>query len=189
MPASGSSWTRAAYDQGTLADDDECFFVDDAGRIFHQIEKKVRSWLRTRGRNCSPSRAHPRGLLSWRSRPCRIPSSGCSSGNAKLARPSTGTDALGRLSGRHHLVSRSCGSARGLRRESTTGTGIRASLRLTSLLFLLGKELYRQPRAVHKYWAGGLRSCVHAATSSSISSCSTLFPFIDKVLDIPVMLQ
>ena len=43
--------------------------------------------------------------------------------------------------------------------------------------------------ASHKYWAGGSRSCVHAATSSSISSCSTLFPFIDKVLDIPVMLQ
>ena len=25
--------------------------------------KKVRSWARTRGRNCSPSRAHPRGEL------------------------------------------------------------------------------------------------------------------------------
>ena len=48
-------------------------------------------------------------LASWRSRPCRISSSGCSSGNAKLARPSTGTDALERLSGRRHLVSRSCG--------------------------------------------------------------------------------
>ena len=47
------------------------------------------------------------------------------------------------------------------------------SPRLTSLVFLLGEELYRQPRAVYKYWAGGLRSCVHAATSSSISSCST----------------
>ena len=27
------------------------------------IRKKVRSWARTRGRNCSPSRAHPRGEL------------------------------------------------------------------------------------------------------------------------------
>ena len=28
--------------------------------------KKVRTWARTRGRNCSPSRAHPRRRLSWR---------------------------------------------------------------------------------------------------------------------------
>ena len=28
--------------------------------------KKVRIWARTRGRNCSPSRAHPRRRLSWR---------------------------------------------------------------------------------------------------------------------------
>ena len=27
------------------------------------VRKKVRSWARTRGRNCSPSRAHPRGEL------------------------------------------------------------------------------------------------------------------------------
>ena len=61
-----------------------------------------------------------------------------------------------------------------MRRERcTTGTGTRVSPRLTSLLFLLGKELYRQPRAVYKYWAGGLCSCDHAASSSSISSCST----------------
>ena len=72
--------------------------------------KKVRSWLRTRGRNCSPNRAHPRRLLSW-----RTPSSGCSSGNASRARPTTGTDVLTAQSGRHHLVSRSCGSAKGMR--------------------------------------------------------------------------
>ena len=30
--------------------------------LFH-FRKKVRSWARTRGRNCSPSRAHPRGEL------------------------------------------------------------------------------------------------------------------------------
>ena len=45
------------------------------------------------------------------------------------------------------------------------------SPRLTSLLFLLGEEQYRQPRAVYKYWVGGLPSCDHAATrSSSFSS-------------------
>ena len=38
------------------------------------------------------------------------------------------------------------------------------SLCLTSLLFLLGEERYRQPRAVFKYWVGGLPSCDHAAT-------------------------
>ena len=108
-------------------------------------------------------------LLSW-----RTPSSGCSSGNASLARPTSGTDVLTVQSGRHHLVSRSCGSAKGIRREGFgTGTGIRVSVRIPSLLFLLGEELYRQPRAVYKYWAGGLRSCYHAATSSSSSSCST----------------
>ena len=31
--------------------------------LFHI--KKVRSWARTRGRNCSPSPAHPRRLLMW----------------------------------------------------------------------------------------------------------------------------
>ena len=36
--------------------------------LFTKILKKVRSWLRTRGRHCSPSRAHPRRLLSWRTR-------------------------------------------------------------------------------------------------------------------------
>ena len=38
--------------------------------------------------------AHPRRLLSWRSRPCRTPSSGSRSGNATLARLTTGTDVL-----------------------------------------------------------------------------------------------
>ena len=56
---------------------------------------------------------------------------------------------------------------------SGTGTGIRVFVRIPSLLFFLGEELYRQPRAVYKYWAGGLRSCYHAAASSSSSSSST----------------
>ena len=99
--------------------------------LFPKI-KKVRSWLRTRGRNCSPSRAHPRGLLSW-----RAPSSGCGSGMTTLASLTTGTDALERLPGSHRLASRWCGSAKGMRRDwSGTGTRTRASLRLTSLLFL-----------------------------------------------------
>ena len=33
---------------------------------FFPKEKKVRDWVRTRGRNCSPSRAHHRRRLSWR---------------------------------------------------------------------------------------------------------------------------
>ena len=120
---------------------------------------------------------HPR-QLSCRSRPCRTPSTGCGSGNATLARLSSGTDELTVQSGRLQLVSRSCGTAKGMRREgSGTGTGTRVSPRLTSLLFLLGEELYRQPRAVYKYWAGGSRSCDHAATSSSSSSSSTSLCF------------
>ena len=103
------------------------------------------------GSELLPSRAHPRRLLSW-----RTPSSGCSSGNVLLARPTSGTDVLERLPGSHRLASRSCGSAKGMRREgSGTGTGIRVFVRMTSLLFLLAEELYRQLRAVHKYWAGG----------------------------------
>ena len=77
-----------------------------------------------------------------------------------------------------------------MRRDgSGAGTGIRVSVRIPSLLFLLGEELYRQPRAENKFWAGGLRSCHRAATNSSSSSSSTSAPFIDKVLDITVMLQ
>ena len=133
--------------------------------LFPKI-KKVRSWARTRGRNCSPSRAHPRRLLSW-----RTPSSGCCSRTATLASLTTGTDVLSVQSGSRRLTLRLCGSAKGMRREgSGTGTGKRASLCLTSLLFLLGEVLHRQPRAVYKYWVGGLPSCDHATTCSSSSS-------------------
>ena len=41
--------------------------ADEPGKGFFRTfpqNKKVRSWARTRGRNCSPSRAHPRRLLS-----------------------------------------------------------------------------------------------------------------------------
>ena len=148
----------------------------------------MRSWARTRGRNCSPSRAHPRGRLSW-----RTPSSGCGSGMSTLARHTTGTDALERLPGSHRLRSSWCGSAKGMRRDwSTTGTGTRVSPRLTSLLFLLGEERYRQPRAVYKHWAGGLRSCDHAAykfqqfLAELVDGAS--LQFFDRVVDIGTFL-
>ena len=84
--------------------------------------------------------------------------------NAMLARFTSGTNVLTVQSGRLQLVSRSCGTAKGMRREgSGTGTWTCVSPRLSSLLFLLGEERYLQPRAVYKYWAGGLRSCDHAA--------------------------
>ena len=48
----------------------------------------------------------------------------------------------------------SFGTAKRMRWEgSGTGTGTRVSPRSNSLLFLLGEEQYRQPRAVYKYWA------------------------------------
>ena len=61
-----------------------------------------------------------------------------------------------------------------MRREgSGTGTRKRVSPRMTSLLCLLSEELHRQPRAVYKYWVGGLPSCDHGATCSSSSSSFT----------------
>ena len=112
--------------------------------------KKVRRSLRTRGRNCLRTPAHPRRLLSWRS-----PSSGCGLRMTNLASRTTGTGALSVLSGSHRLALRWCGTVQGMRRgTATSGTRIRVSPRLTSLLFLLGEELHRQPRAVYKYWVG-----------------------------------
>ena len=71
-----------------------------------------------------------------------------------------------------------------------TGTGSRVSPRLTSLLFLLGKELYRQPRAVYKYWAGAAYVPVSMQRQvPAFLRVGLLLPFIDKVLDIPVMLH
>ena len=40
------------------------------------------------------------------------------------------------------------------------GTGIRVSVRMTSLLFLLGEERDRQPRAANKFWAPCRLCCV-----------------------------
>ena len=41
------------------------------------VLKKVRTWPRTRGPNCSPSRAHPRRRLSWRISSRMQPVCGC----------------------------------------------------------------------------------------------------------------
>ena len=51
-PASSSSGLPGTSNQGVF-------------RTFFGV-KKVRRWVRTWGRNCSPSRAHPRWRLSWR---------------------------------------------------------------------------------------------------------------------------
>ena len=129
----------------------------------------MRRSLRTRGRNCLRTPAHPRRRLSW-----RTPSSGCGSRMTNLASRTTGTDALSVLSGSHRLASRWCGTLPRMRRgPATSGTRKRVSPRMTSLLCLLSEELHRQPRAVYKYWVGGLPSCDHAATCSSSSSSFT----------------
>ena len=96
---------------------------------------------------------------------------GAAQGRKTLARRTSGTDVLTVQSGELLLVLRLCGTAKRMRREgSGTGTGTRVSPRLTFLLFLLGEERYRQPRAVYKYWVGDLPSCDHAATCFSSSS-------------------
>ena len=109
----------------------KCFFA-----LFPQF-KKVRSWVRTRVGRGPPVSAHPRWRLSSRMRPCRTPTSGCSSFMA--ARPITGTDAPMRLSDSRLLASTWFGSGRWMRMGSpTTGTGIRVSVGMAFLLFLLG---------------------------------------------------
>ena len=122
--------------------------------------KKVRSWLRTRVRGCPPVAAHPRRV--------------------RLRERHAGkTYYWNRRT--HSTVWQAPAVVEVVwygERNEEGGVwywhrDTRVSPRLTSLLFLLGEELYRQPREVYKYWAGGLRSCDHAATSSSSSSSST----------------
>ena len=99
--------------------------LDESGEGFFRtftMMKKVRRSPDTRVRGCTPVSAHPRWRLSSWMRPCRTPSSGCSSVTA--ASPLTGTDALMRLAGSRCLASTWSGSARGLGWEgSGTGTG------------------------------------------------------------------
>ena len=61
LPGQSSSATSSspAGVRGSADGPVEGFFA-----LFHKI-KKVRRWARTRGRNCSPSRAHPRRELMW----------------------------------------------------------------------------------------------------------------------------
>ena len=86
LPGHGSSSSHSSAGVEERADEPG----EGVFRTFPQ-NKKMRSWLRTRVRECQPVAAHPRRLLSWRSRPCRTPSSGCSSGNATLASLTSGT--------------------------------------------------------------------------------------------------
>ena len=128
--------------------------ADEAGegffRTFPQIKKSAK------GASHSRSALLPESSPSTPAAQQEAPSSGCGSGNAMLARLSSGTDVLTVQSGGLQLVSMSCGSAKGMRRERcTTGMGTRVPPHFTSLLFLLSEELHRQPRAVYKYWAGG----------------------------------
>ena len=60
---------------------------------------------KVRVRGCPPV-AHPRRLLSSRTRSCRTPSSGCSSVTMTLAKPTTGTGVLSPPLGSHRLASR-----------------------------------------------------------------------------------
>ena len=86
--------------------------------LFPKI-KKVRRSLRTRGRNCLRTPAHPRRRLSW-----RTPSSGCGSGRSTLARRTSGTDVLTVQSGVLQRASMLCGTAKRMRWEGFgTGTG------------------------------------------------------------------
>ena len=129
--SSSSSWH--ARDQEGLDEPGEGFFLAVCPNL-----KKVRSWVPTRVRGCPPVSAHPRWRLSSRRRPCRTPTSGCSS--LMAARPITGTDAPMRLSGSRLLASTwFFGSGRWTRMGSpTTGTVIRVSVGMAFLLYLLG---------------------------------------------------
>ena len=111
-------------------------------------------WLRTRVRGCPPvSASTPAAQLEVAPLPDSV--EWVLLRERTLARLTAGTDVL------HRLVSRPCGFAKGMRREgSGTGTGKRLSVRMASLLFLLGEERYRQPRAVYKYWAPCRLCCV-----------------------------
>ena len=159
----GSSFSHSPTGVDERADEPgEGFF-----RTFPQIKKKCEGHFAFGvGTASAPQLIHG-GRLSW-----RTPLSGCGSRMTNLASRTTGTDALSVLSGSHRLASRWCGTSPRMRRgPATSGTRKHVSPRVTSLLCLLSEELHRQPRAVYKYWVGGLPSCDHAATCSSSSSC------------------
>ena len=57
LPGQGSASSSSRLHDDADEDFTAVFFA------LFPVRKKVRSWARTRGRNCSPSRAHPRGEL------------------------------------------------------------------------------------------------------------------------------
>ena len=103
-----SSSSSSHFQAGVHEDADEPsegFF-----RTFPQNIKKCGVRILPRLRGCPPVLAHPRWRLSLRMRPCRTPSSGCSSVTSPLARPATGTGVLVCPPGSLLRASRSSGS-------------------------------------------------------------------------------
>ena len=80
-------------------------------RTFPRVKKKVRSWARTRGRNCSPSRAHPPRQLMW------------TPGSMATTSGSASTPCMGRF-GRSYCRTTCSGTRRGNATDgSTTASG------------------------------------------------------------------
>ena len=110
-------------------------FADETGDVlFFALLPNIKKSAKL-GQHSSPR--VPASVSSSTLRPCRTPTSGCSS-VTPLARPTSGTDAPMRLSGSCRQASRWSGSARGLRREgSGTGTGSPVPVVTLFLLCLL----------------------------------------------------
>ena len=103
-----------------------------------------------------------------RTRTCLPPLSGCSSVTATRARPTTGTDALKRLSGSHRLASGWCGSARRAQGgRYTTGTRTPAPVVLLSFLCLLGDAVRDEGLGI----PSPLLGC-HSSSPLSLAVCS-----------------
>ena len=121
-PGQGSSSSHfPAGVHENLNEPSERFFA-----LFPNLEK-VRRPQPLPVRGCTPVSAHPRRLLSSRTRTSLTPPSGCSSVTPPRASPISVTDAPMRLSGGRRLASRWSGSARGGRGLSGTGTGAHTS--------------------------------------------------------------
>ena len=107
--------------------------------------------------------AHPRRRLSWRTRHCRTPSSGCGSGRRHAGKTyfwnrrtnSTVWQSSSWCRGRVDTAKRNEEGRVWYWHRDT-----RVSPRLTALFFLLGEERYHQPRAVFKYCAPRRLCCV-----------------------------
>ena len=153
--------------------------------LFPKVKKVRRAGLRTRVRGCPPVAAHPRRLLSWRSRP--VPDS------------VEWVEIRERHAGKTYYWSRRTHSTvwqapAGVEvvwygeRDEEGGIWYACLQRLSSLLFFLGEELYRQPRAVYKYWVGGYVSVTMQRPVPAV--LRVRFVSVHRhVLNIPVMLQ